>query len=140
MIREVLLKHLAEREAESEGFKQRLLSDLTQGRVTADPFGDETLTRLRLDIGHRLNEQIPGIKVRRGEDEREQAIEVRLLQAFLRAVEDPDWARLNYFCHGIPYGVHQRLPRTPAVFPPKRKWKSLRSKQNGRPRKWLRTG
>ena len=48
---------------------------------------------------------------------------MRLLQAFLRAAGDPDWRGLDHFARGVRIGVGVRLPRTPAVFKRKRRWR-----------------
>ena len=53
----------------------------------------------------------------------EQAVRVRLLQAILREAGDPDANGMDHFGRGIRVGVGCRLPRTPAVFERKRRWR-----------------
>lgn len=48
---------------------------------------------------------------------------IRLLQAFLRACGDPDAEALDTYATGVRLGYMQRMPRTPAVFTAKAKWR-----------------
>ena len=54
--------------------------------------------------------------------DRSQAVQVRLLQAFLRATKDPDAAALDSYAEGIRFGLGVQMQRTPAVFEEKKKW------------------
>ena len=68
---------------------------------------------------------------RRGD--REMTIQVRLLQCIMRAAQDPDCAGIDKVVAGVPLGVGVRLPRTPAVYPKKKKW-ALEGQED--PTKW----
>ena len=48
---------------------------------------------------------------------------IRLLQSFLKACDDPDAEALDIFATGVRLGYRQRMPRTPAVFAAKAKWR-----------------
>ena len=50
-------------------------------------------------------------------------IDLRLLQAFLRICEDPDAPALDAYCSGVRLGHNMQMPRTPAVYEEKRKWR-----------------
>ena len=41
----------------------------------------------------------------------------------LKEAGDPDWAFLLHIGEGVPLGVDEELPRTPAVYEPKVRWK-----------------
>ena len=46
-----------------------------------------------------------------------------MLQQILKAADNPDWRILDRYAVGVPLGVDVRLPRTPAVFEQKKKWR-----------------
>ena len=53
-----------------------------------------------------------------------QHFEVRLIQDLLRAFADPDWHFCEWWARGVWIGAPSRkLPRAPAVFERKTKWK-----------------
>jgi len=49
--------------------------------------------------------------------------DLRLLQAFLKACGDPDAPSLDAMCRGVQIGYMQNMPRTPAVYNQKTKWR-----------------
>ena len=53
----------------------------------------------------------------------EEDIDLELLRWVLREIGDPDAEILGTYLEGVPLGIDQPLPRTPAVFPRKTKWK-----------------
>ncbi len=55
--------------------------------------------------------------------DRPRPVNVRLLQALLTAAGDPDRGVWDTFAKGVPTGVSDRLPRTPAVYGRKRRWR-----------------
>ena len=129
--RELLLSALKSLEDHDPGHNKRLLSALAQGRVTEDPFPAAMLEDLRKDMAGLLKKQFPDMHVVEQPEDRPQLVKVRLLGAFLRAADDPDWKGMQHYFEGIHYGVGERLPRTPAVFPKKVKWR-LPSQQESR--------
>jgi len=52
----------------------------------------------------------------------DQPVRVRLLAALLADAQDPDALGILGYAGGVRIGVGTRLPRTPAVFPRKRRW------------------
>ena len=121
--RSILLNYLGKREAQHPGFKKALLADLIKGETKIDPFPDADLLELRTDLKKLLSNELPDAVLEPQRDDREQVIQIRLFSETLRACQDPDWKGLHHFLPGIRYGVDQKLPRTPAVFPPKTKWR-----------------
>ena len=99
-----------------------LLGDLASGRVKSDPFPKESTEAMREALWLELSKLGIVANARPGVD-RPQTIDVRLLGGFLRAAGDPDWRVMDTFARGVRIGVGVRMPRTPAVFPPKRKWR-----------------
>ena len=59
----------------------------------------------------------------KGKWDKEQLIQVRELQAFLRACGDPDAEVLDAYARGVSLGYKKRIPRAPAVFDQKVKWR-----------------
>ena len=121
--RELLQGALKRLEDEDPGHNKRLLSALALGQVTEDPFPVSMLEGLRKDMSKLLKEKFPDMDVEEKPSDRKQPIKVRLLCAFLRSAEDPDWTGMQQYFEGIRYGVGEQLPRTPAVFPKKVKWR-----------------
>ena len=56
-------------------------------------------------------------------DDVDQPVRIRLLQAFLRAVGDPDAPALDAYAQGVRLGVGFRMQRTPAVFEERQRWR-----------------
>ncbi len=56
-------------------------------------------------------------------DDQPQRLRVRLLQTLLALGGDPDVPGMDHFGRGVRVGVGVRLPRTPAVYARKRRWR-----------------
>ena len=126
-LQQILLKALFDFEADLKKNKQmdlrHVLLKTAVGKMTEQPFPKEMIAMLR----SRLRDAL----VRAGYDaglprdgDTEQEFEVRLIQSLLEAFADPD----AYFCDWWAVGVwlgsmSRKLPRTPAVFERKTKWK-----------------
>lgn len=52
-----------------------------------------------------------------------QAPRLRLLQTLLRCCQDPDAEVLDAYCSGVRMSYLQRMPRTPAIFNEKERWR-----------------
>ena len=98
-----------------------MFDKLARGEVREDPFPKEEIDNLALHAEDLLRTSLCG-PLERACD-REQPIRVRLLQAILKGAGDPDWKGMNWFATGIRVGVGVRLPRTPAVFARKKRWR-----------------
>lgn len=93
--------------------------------ATSSPFSPEALARTRQEWGKVAGCRDDLVECVRGY----QHFHLDLIGAMLEAVGDPDWRQAatspQSFKTGIPAGVGLRLPRTPAVYERKRKWRSL---------------
>ena len=98
-----------------------LLARAASGKLSADPFPPAKTSELRWWIKERLTER--GLNTEDRPNDQRQLIGVRLLQALLKDAGDPDWEVLDQYARGVRVGVGVRMPRTPAVFNPKRKWR-----------------
>jgi hypothetical protein len=97
---------------------KKVVFTLACGRCKESPFGQDLVQKARAILSDELQ--------RRGESEAkdtpdpQHTILLRELGMLLRQVGDPDWRILadaeNSFLTGVPLGVKERLPRTPAVF------------------------
>ena len=102
---------------------KRLLMTIAVGKMDGQPFPQELVEETRMDLRLALRRAGfgDGLPV---EDDAVQKFEVRLIQALLSAFDDPD----SYFCSWWAVGVwlgspKRKLPRTPAVFDRKTKWR-----------------
>ena len=95
-----------------------LFSKLASGKVCENPFPAEE-TRGLLEFTKKLL----GADAEPRRDDQRQLVRIRLIQALLREAGDPDWKGMDWFAKGIRIGVGVRLPRTPAVFSRKQKWR-----------------
>ena len=122
-LREWMLESLKQRSATTKKPLKVLLAELVGGKIADDPFPEEMISEIRDKLKNELARLYPGMPTGKQPGDRDQPIQVRLLSVFLKACEDPDWKGMLSYCAGIRYGVAEKLPRTPAVFPPKRKWR-----------------
>ncbi len=118
-MRDAVIAELGRR-GEGENGQSRaaeLAEALAGGRVDADPFPPAATRRLQdkmVDLFGRLG--VDGLY-------REQPIDVLLIGAVLRAAGDPDWKVARRYAVGVPNGVHDKLPRTPALYARKTRWR-----------------
>ena len=107
---------------DTKGGLGALFSDLASGQVRDSPFKESLKTEL---AGYATNlladDGSGGAGVRCGD--LEQPVRVRLIQALQRAVGDPDVGAMEHFARGIRLGVGVRMPRTPAVYARKVRWR-----------------
>ncbi len=99
-----------------------LFDDLAGGRVEHDPFPQSELADLA-EYAMSLYDREGDGGARPRDDDLPQVIRVRLLQAILKDSGDPDWRGMAQFATGIRLGVGRRMPRTPAVYRCKRRWR-----------------
>ena len=103
-------------------FKKTLLL-AAAGQLTEHPFGAGLLEDVRTDLRLELKRNGHGDGLPR-EGDVVQHFEIRLIQSLLEAFGDPD----HYFCQWWATGVWigsptRRLPRAPAIFDRKTRWK-----------------
>ena len=93
---------------------------LAAGKATVSPFPEQSVNAAQAAIGVLL----AGTYTPKACD-RPQEVDVRLLQSHLRDAEDPDsgWFLSRMAERGHRLGVDRQLPRAPAIFERKRKWR-----------------
>ena len=130
-LRAIIKKHLA-----SIPDRRRLLFYMACGRQQFPPFPDEMLNTARSELAglllpfvHRLGPHVPPTTEALLHVAPYQPFHLNLLGAYLAAIDDPDFDILtretDSFTTGVRVGVGCRLPRTPAVFERKLKWRNL---------------
>mgnify|MGYP003333509867 CR=1 FL=1 len=102
---------------------KKLLMIIATGKMKDQPFPQGMIERLRENLREVLDRH--GFWDGRPEEgDVEQAFEVRLIQALLIAFQDPDAFFCDWWAVGVWLGsMKRRLPRTPAVFDRKTKWR-----------------
>ena len=104
-----------------ESSAKAIFGGLIAGSTTADPFPPPATARLRAAL-ERVAAAHPWDSVDT-DAVLPQPIDVLLLGSLLRAVGDPDAEIMALYATGVPLGLGVDLPRTPAVFPPKERWR-----------------
>ncbi len=100
-----------------------LFARLADGAVATDPFPGPVWDSFLASFVNIVDDG-KGSASPRAED-LPQRVRIRLLQEVLRLGGDADVAGMEHFCRGVRIGVGVRLPRTPAVYPRKRRWRSF---------------
>ena len=100
---------------------EQLLVSLAMVKIGACPFPPEDVAPLRQVVfnaaagcGHQIE--------RRSGDRTEVPIDYRFLDLLLRVAEDPETG-LGEYAQGVKVGPGTRMPRLPALFKPKKKWR-----------------
>ena len=102
---------------------RHILLTIAVGKMERLPFPLELIERVRADLRITLKEAGFGDGLPR-EGDVVQSFEVRLIQALLEAMGDPDHHFCTWWALGVWLGSPSRkLPRTPAVFDRKTKWR-----------------
>jgi hypothetical protein len=91
------------------------------GKLEQDPFSEEQMLKGRCFMEAWCKGR--GCPVQEGPKDIHQEPKLRLLQAFLRVCGDPDAEALDIYCVGVRLGHKLKMPRTPAIFPKKEKWR-----------------
>ncbi len=101
-----------------------IFDGITRGACQESPFpADRTAALLSYCM------ELYGEEAAPREGDRPMNIRARLIQAMLRDSADADYAAIDQIAPGVPIGVNVRLPRTPAVYPRKKKW-NLRGQED----------
>ncbi len=102
---------------------QQFFEKLAAGEISEDPFSASTLglTRLVDQVLDTLSSSSSSARPRPSDVV--QPVRVRALQRILQLGGDPDWRGMEHFARGVRLGVSSKLPRTPAVYARKRRWR-----------------
>ena len=96
----------------------KFMLKLCAGRLKEAPFAEEDLAEMRKALRETL-----GMEGREDTVAEGQAFHLALIAKTLKAFEDPDWRFIEGLSDGVALGVDQVLPRAPAVFEEKEKWR-----------------
>ena len=123
-IREVTQKCLMDCAADwPKGCMKRKFMEIACGQCKSNPFDPVKVQEAKTALCRLLTEAGLGDgRVQAGD--RPQSFDTRLIQGLLRAFRDPDHHFCEWGSKGVWLGSDQRrLPRTPAVFERKRRWR-----------------
>ncbi len=120
-IRAAIQRYVAAKDS-VDGWSERLFGRLARGQVEESPFPETEMSALAEYAMAQYDGDEAGGARPRAED-LPQVVRVRLLQAILRDASDPDWRGMDRFASGIRLGVGRRMPRTPAVYSRKTRWR-----------------
>ena len=112
-----VLERAALRGQGGKGSALQLMLRLALGRVTESPFTEEDEVEVRelVKKAFVIEEKECGVSPR-------QCMRLGMISAMLHRFGDPDWQFVKELEDGVPLGVDEELPRTPAVFEEKVKW------------------
>ena len=98
-----------------------LLLRLALGKVDACPFGDQEILELKADIVAGLAER--GLMLQSSpRDSQDVLLDYRFIELLLSSAQDPEVA-IGSFAEGVRVGPGVRLPRLPALYKAKKKWR-----------------
>ncbi len=122
-VRLLLLQYIADLPLHLGYSAEDLFDRLAAGQVEADPFASDQTVMPQLV--HKILDILssPSSSARPRSSDLEQPVRVRALQRVLALGGDPDHKGMEHFARGVRLGVSSRLPRTPAVFARKRRWR-----------------
>ena len=107
-------------ELDTEAWERRIF-EMLAGKLAGCPFtpleiarGSAFLTAWTTEQGHPPTPSAKDV---------EQGPKIRLIQALMRACRDPGAETMDCYATGVCLGYNQRMPRTPAVFAAKEKWR-----------------
>ena len=100
---------------------EQLLVSLAMGKIDSCPFPLDDVASLKESVivtaagfGHQIE--------RRSGDRSDVTIDYQFLDLLLRVAEDPETG-LGEYAQGVKVGLGTRMPRLPALFKPKKKWR-----------------
>ena len=110
---------------------KKTVCELAVGKVKVSPFSPELLERGRELCGAAIDQlhHIADLSVIPAG----QCFRLKLIGAMLKSAGDPDWAvyadAKRNFVEGVPLGYREPLPRTPAIFERKVKWRQYNDEE-----------
>ncbi len=102
---------------------EQLFGRLAAGQVAEDPLSQDPSGQRHLidEVMSALSNDVYSPYARA--EDAAQPIRIRMLQAILFLGGDPDYRAIDHFGRGVRIGVGVKLPRTPAVYARKRRWR-----------------
>ncbi len=100
----------------------QLFDRLACGDISGEPWPDEFINRVTARTLELFDDDVP-YNARPRPADRAQQVHIRLLQSLLRDSGDPDSAGMEHYARGVRLGINTKMPRTPAVFAQKKKWR-----------------
>ena len=91
---------------------------LASGKLEKQPFSEEVVEKTRAFVADQVGVPEAERGVASG-----QCFRLGILSQLLRALDGPGWKFVGEVASGVPLGVDVVMPRTPAVYDPKLKWK-----------------
>ncbi len=120
-IRAAIQRYVAAKDAD-DCWSEHLFERLARGEVAESPLPEPEMSALaEYAMGLYDGDEAGGARPRA--EDQHQVVRIRLLQSILRDANDPDWRGMDRFAAGIRLGVGRRMPRTPAVYARKRRWR-----------------
>jgi len=99
---------------------KRSFATLATGKAVVSPFGERIVSGLRSRLEERFRQA--GVDCGQQPGDEAQPVHIRLLAAMLANAGDPDAEGIRGYTAGARLGVGVTMPRTPAVYPRKRRW------------------
>jgi len=99
---------------------KRAFATLATGKAVQSPFGVRMVAGLRRRLEERF--RLAGVECAPQPGDEHQPVHIRLLAAMLANAGDPDAGGILGYTDGVRIGVGVTMPRTPAVYPRKRRW------------------
>lgn len=114
------LRQVALRCGEGGGSLRDLLFQLAAGRLPQGLFRPEEIAAARTSVVQALAKH--GFELQVSEGDVPQAVQVRLLEAVLKAPGDPNALAMPWYAKGVPLGVDIKMPRARSVYDRKSRW------------------
>ncbi len=122
-VRQLIVNYVEELKTRIGVTAEELFQQLARGQVDADPFArDSKRLRIVIDQVQAALTDGSGSAISQVGDV-PQPVRIRMLQRILKLGGDPDAAGMEHFCRGVRIGVGTKMPRTPAVYARKRRWR-----------------
>jgi len=99
---------------------KKAFATLAAGKAAGSPFDPAMVAGLRQRLCDRF--LLRGLECRPRPEDEEQPVHIRLMAAMLSDSQDPDVDGIAAYASGVRIGVGVRMPRTPAVYPRKKRW------------------
>jgi hypothetical protein len=100
---------------------EKIFMCMLAGKLKENPFTEIQIQKGKVFLTEWCKSM--GVPPAAREGDLKQEPELRLLQAFLKVCGDPDAEAVDLYCKGVRLGHKLRMPRTPAVYEAKARWR-----------------